>query len=130
MHRVSHVLDPAALQRVDFVARRGDPTLLARLVALFMADTPDRLRDLRDAIELRDDAAVRALAHGLRGGSETFGAHEMVAQCDFLEHMPPEWVDAQIEVHLEALSEAFERTRTALASLLARQNTSGGDAPP
>ena len=106
MHRVSHVLDPAALQRVDFVARRGDPTLLARLVALFMADTPDRLRDLRDAIELRDDAAVRALAHGLRGGSETFGAHEMVAQCDFLEHMPPEWVDAQIEIRINATTGA------------------------
>jgi HPt (histidine-containing phosphotransfer) domain-containing protein len=127
---VSDVLDPAALERVDFVARRGDPLLLARLVELFLADAPERLRSLRDAFEQHDDARVRALAHGLRGSSETFGAHEMAAHCDFLEHMPSEWAAAEIERHLAGLIESFTRTQAALESLVAQQARSGRDAPP
>jgi HPt (histidine-containing phosphotransfer) domain-containing protein len=118
---LSGVLDPAALERLDGVARAGDPTLLTRLVGLFLEDTPDRLNGLRAAFERRDDAAVRALAHGLRGSSETFGARDMVRHCSFLEHMPPEWDSASIHAHLERLVEAFDRTRTALGTALERR---------
>lgn len=115
---MSNVLDPAALQRLDLVARSGDPTLVARLAGLFLEDTPDRLRGLRRAFEGRDDATLRAIAHGLRGSSGTFGAREMVSHCSFLEDMPPEWNEAAVQSHLDALLEAFERTRAALEALV------------
>ncbi len=117
----SDVLDPVALERLDSVARGGDPTLVARLVGLFLEDTPDRLRGLREASERQDDAAVRAVAHGLRGSSETLGAREMVGHCSFLEHIPPEWDEAGIRSHLDALVEAFDRTRAALENLVGQQ---------
>jgi HPt (histidine-containing phosphotransfer) domain-containing protein len=115
------VLDAVALERLDGVARAGDPTLVARLVGLFLEDTPDRLQGLRDAFEHQDDAALRALAHGLRGSSETFGARDMVGHCSFLEDMPPEWNPAGIYAHLEGLADAFERTRTALERRVGKQ---------
>jgi HPt (histidine-containing phosphotransfer) domain-containing protein len=118
----STVLDPGALERLDAVARSGDPTLVARLVGFFLEDTPDRLRGLHDAFERHDDAAVRAVAHGLRGSSDTFGAHEMVGHCTSLEHMPAEWDDASIRSHLEALVEGFDRTRAALERLVGNGN--------
>jgi HPt (histidine-containing phosphotransfer) domain-containing protein len=114
----SSVLDPNALERLNIVARGGDSTLVARLVGLFLEDTPDRLRGLRQAFERQDDSAVRAVAHGLRGSSETFGAHEMVDHCSSLEHMPAEWDAAGIQSHLEALVEAFGRTQAALEDLV------------
>ena len=117
------VLDPAALNRLDEIAER-DPTLLPRLVELYLADTPDRLQALGDALERQDDAAVRAVAHGLRGSSETFGAHEMVGHCDFLEYMPPEWDGPRIEAHLTGLIEAFARTRLELQRMVAAKQTS------
>jgi HPt (histidine-containing phosphotransfer) domain-containing protein len=114
----SDVLDPTALERLDLVSRHGDPTLLARLVALFLEDTPDRLNGLRAAFDHQDDAAIRAVAHGLRGSSATFGARDMVAHCSFLEDMPPDWDRAAVESHLDALADAFHRTRLALEDLL------------
>lgn len=112
------VLDPAALNRLDEVAQR-DPTLLPRLVELYLADTPDRLQALRAAVERQDAAAVRAVAHALRGSSETFGAHEMVGHCEFLEYMPPEWDGPRIDAHLTGLIEAYGRTRAALQRMVA-----------
>ncbi|MCA1647668.1 MAG: Hpt domain-containing protein [Chloroflexi bacterium] len=117
----SEVLDALALDRLEFVARAGDPTLIARLVGLFLEDTPDRLHHLRAATERRDDAALRAVAHALRGSSETFGARDMANQCRALELMPPEWDDAAVNAHLEALVAAFERTRIALETLVREQ---------
>ena len=120
---MTDVLDPLALERLDFVARRGDPKLVERLVALFVDDTPDRLRRLREAFESRDDATVRAVAHALRGSSDTFGAREMVGHCGFLEYMPREWDETEIQLHLDGLVAAFATTRAALESLVSSQET-------
>ncbi len=115
------MLDPKALERLDRVASMGDRTLVARLVALFLEDTPERLRALREASERHDEVAIRAIAHGLRGSSETFGAHQMVAECSFLELMPPNSTAPTIEPHVAALLEAFTCTKIALEALAARQ---------
>lgn len=117
------VLEATAIERLAYVARGGDPTLVSRLVALFLEDTPDRLSVLREAVDRQDEAAVQAVAHGLRGSSETFGARDMVEQCRFLEHMSGRWDDASVRSHLEALIGAFARTRTALESLVAQHET-------
>ena len=114
----SDVLDPVALERLNYVALRGDPQLVARLVELFLADTPTRLDGLREALADQDEARLRVIAHGLRGSSETFGAHVMVDHCRFLEEMPPNVNRAEALMHIDALVDAYARTRAALERLV------------
>ncbi len=52
----------------------GDEKLLCELVALFVEDAPQQVRDLRAALERRDADEVERLSHGLKGVVANFGA--------------------------------------------------------
>jgi HPt (histidine-containing phosphotransfer) domain-containing protein len=59
---------------------------LAALATAFLDRTPDRLADLRDAVEAEDPAAVREQAHALTGAARSFGAAELGELAARLEH--------------------------------------------
>ena len=59
--------------------------LLGELVELFGSQTPERLVELREAIDARDAAAVSGHAHQLKGGCLTMAATRMAKLCDELE---------------------------------------------
>jgi CheY-like chemotaxis protein/HPt (histidine-containing phosphotransfer) domain-containing protein len=57
------VLDPAAL----LTACDGDPSLLARMIAVFQASVPTHLNKVSEAIDSRNAVELREAAHKLRG---------------------------------------------------------------
>ena len=69
----SDVLDRAALADLRAMTG-GDPAFLAELIDTYVADTPQQLATIRQALEARDAEAVRRAAHSLKSNSATFGA--------------------------------------------------------
>jgi HPt (histidine-containing phosphotransfer) domain-containing protein len=68
--------DPASVSDLDSAlsAVEGDRELLRRMAALFLAQMPDLLREIRTAIAAGDSPAVERAAHKLRGAAANFGA--------------------------------------------------------
>jgi HPt (histidine-containing phosphotransfer) domain-containing protein len=54
----------------------GDAELLREVAALFLADYPRVLEELRDAVARNDSQALERTAHGLKGSVSTFGAQQ------------------------------------------------------
>ncbi len=80
----------APLDRVQVEQLRtefGANGVLGELVQLFGSQTPDRLIQLRDAIDARDAAAVASHAHQLKGGCLTLAATQMAELCGQLEEL-------------------------------------------
>jgi CheY-like chemotaxis protein len=85
-----------------------DRTLFVQARAIFVRNTPARLEEIAGAQAAGDDAAMRRMAHALRGSAGTVGAGRLAALCRQLERgdWPPgsEWLP-----HARAAFAAFER---------------------
>ena len=68
------LFDPVTRDELASMARNGRPDFVARVEALYAANAPARLQDLRNAVSVGDlDAAARA-AHALKSMSLSLGA--------------------------------------------------------
>ncbi len=77
------VIDYAALLAgVD-----GDRRVLREIVRLFLADCPQRLSEITEAIRRGDAGALGRAAHTLKGSLGNFAAHKAFAACRRLENM-------------------------------------------
>lgn len=77
------VLDPAVLDRLRALEEAsGEP--LGDLVALFVDDGEQRLGELKAALAAGDANTIGRVAHGLKGTSANYGAHELPDLCDRL----------------------------------------------
>jgi CheY-like chemotaxis protein len=77
------VLDPAVLDRLRALEEAsGEP--LGDLVALFVDDGGQRLGVLQAALAAGDADTIGRVAHGLKGTSANYGAHELPDLCDRL----------------------------------------------
>jgi HPt (histidine-containing phosphotransfer) domain-containing protein len=65
----------------------GDMEFVRELLALFMSEAPQRLRDLRAALEGRSAPAVRDAAHALKGAAACVTARRIAAAASALEQM-------------------------------------------
>jgi PAS domain S-box-containing protein len=107
------VLDAAAaLAHVD-----GDRDLLRTLVEVFWETVPGQLQELHTAAASGDAAALRRLAHTIRGAVGTFGAAAAAEAAAQLEAMARSGVLTGASEACAALDDEIERLRPALATL-------------
>jgi signal transduction histidine kinase/HPt (histidine-containing phosphotransfer) domain-containing protein len=100
----------------------GDDDLMEDVVRLFLEDCPERLEDIRTAIERRDMARIRATAHAIKGTAANLSARQVVEAARVLERLDdgvdiaPTWarLSAETERAINALAE-FESSRTRLS---------------
>ena len=64
----------------------GGHDTLVELVALFAADMPRRLRELRRALAARDGQQATRWAHSIKGGAATMGATRLALLAEQVEH--------------------------------------------
>jgi len=70
----------AALERMD-----GDVELLKMLAAIFLSECPQRMAEIRQAINQRDTSKLLHSAHTIRGSVANFGARDAVEAARRLE---------------------------------------------
>ena len=112
------VLDPRRIDQLRATLGRGGGALLRKVVEAFLADTSGRLTALRQALDGSDAAAVRQLAHALRGSSLNVGALRMAEVASALERVPPEAAATAGPPLIDELEAALRCAEPALLGLL------------
>ena len=94
----------------------GDEELYARLIAVFLRDTPgDRVR-LAAALDSSDASAVSLLAHSLKGNAGVVGATTAVARARELEHAARAGETARFAACSQALDAALDAALAGFAA--------------
>ncbi|MBE9187846.1 response regulator [Microcoleus sp. LEGE 07076] len=86
------------------------------LVDKFMEVAPLKLQELADAVNQADAAAIKALAHALRGACTTVGAMPLFQLCAQLEQMARNESLAESEVLMRKIAAEYQRVKAALLS--------------
>lgn len=101
-------VDQSALDTIRALRSPGKPDILARMVSLYLAKTPDLLSEIEDGIAADDAPRVRKAAHTLKSSSAYLGATGMAAECRVLEELA---VNGDLSVgheHLKTIKTGFE----------------------
>ena len=95
----------------------GDSNLLSELAQMFLAEVPDRIGALREAIDKGDTQALKRITHTLKGSSANMGARRMSRLCLDLEQAGETHDLSAAASILELLNKEFDRVRTELSAL-------------
>lgn len=106
-------LDPKVLADLR-ASVGGDEAFFAELVDELLADVPRQLAILREAASSGDAERARRAAHTLKGHGRTFGAGELSELGLELETAATAGDLATVLTRLDAIEEAWVRTRAAL----------------
>jgi HPt (histidine-containing phosphotransfer) domain-containing protein len=112
------VLDPGVLATLLEAERRSHAGLLARLITLYLRDTPAQLVALREAVAQGDAGRVEEVAHGLKGSSSQLGATRMVGLCAALQEAASAHDLSAAAAQVADLTSEFVRVRAALQAVL------------
>jgi signal transduction histidine kinase/CheY-like chemotaxis protein len=94
----------------------GNPDTLRQVVRTFLDRAPLALAALRDAAARRDQAALLAAAHSLKGTSATLGALALSAECAELEGLARAGRLEDVPARLDAIAVQAEIASRALRS--------------
>ena len=114
-------LDEDIIQGLLSLCTEGDTSALDEMSELFASDTESRIAKIEAAIEASDPAALRAVAHALKGSSSNFGARRMANFCLLIEEASDNGDDDAIRANLAALKAEFETVKSRLAAYSAQQ---------
>jgi HPt (histidine-containing phosphotransfer) domain-containing protein len=70
---------------VALIRTGHDPELLAELIEIFLADCPQRMAEIQEAISLSDAQGLERSAHKLKGAAAVFDAQNVVDPAEQLE---------------------------------------------
>ncbi|MFO1423364.1 MAG: response regulator [Candidatus Competibacteraceae bacterium] len=78
-------LDERVLAQIRELRQPGQPSVLSKIVGLYLDSAPALLQRLRDAVAAGDSEALRQAAHSLKSSSANLGATRLAALCKELE---------------------------------------------
>ncbi len=120
------VIDGRRIAQLLELQDERKPTLVADIIALFFADSPQHLANLAAAIDAGDPERLANGAHRYLSSIENLGARRMRACCMTLEKIGRgNGVDGA-QAALVALRAEFELAHAELAEILARPGPSAG----
>jgi CheY-like chemotaxis protein len=118
------VLDASVLAALQGAEQRSQAGLLARLITLYLRDTPAQLVALREAVAQGDAGRVEELAHGLKGSSAQLGATRIASVCAALQEAAGAHDLSKAAPQVADLTSEFVRVRAALQAVLPEASTS------
>ena len=108
------VLDPAAIDRLVLAFGEEGRSVVAELVAPFLAEAPSRLDALRQGIASGDSREVHRAAHSLKSGAATLGALDLADVCREVEALGGAGDVAGAAALVPAVEAGYEVARQAL----------------
>lgn len=112
------VLDQKTLGSLRMLEKVSGKLILAKIVELFLQDTPPRLKKIKDFIRHEDGSGLESAAHSLKGSCGNIGAPSIAKLCQALETAGSSNSFGQLEQQLEQLELEFEIVQKALLSEL------------
>jgi two-component system sensor histidine kinase/response regulator len=79
------LLDERALAQIRALQRPGQPSMLGKIIGIYLDSSPVLLQRLRDAVATGDGEALRQAAHSFKSGCANLGATQLAARCSELE---------------------------------------------
>ncbi|HYF43474.1 MAG TPA: response regulator [Ramlibacter sp.] len=128
-HKPADAAEPAAVEQpvahgplMDFSRLQEfkeyddeEQTMTREVIELFLADAPQRLAALDQAVQARDAQALARAAHALKGAASNIGASAIHQACSTLEADAQAGIPANAAQRVHALRNLWEETRLALA---------------
>lgn len=102
-------LDLSVLNDLRDLGGDGESDLFADLLSVFLTETPQRIAEMRAAVDSDDRGAVGHAAHKLRGSSGCYGAVRMTRLCEALESMALTGDLTELEHTVHELEVEFNR---------------------
>jgi PAS domain S-box-containing protein len=107
-------VDLEAIQNLRELRMEGEPDPLAELVELFLADTPERIAQMKDSLQRADGHGLEAAAHSLKGSASNLGARNMAADCARLMQGGRKGEFASAAKIVRAIDENFSKVKAIL----------------
>jgi two-component system sensor histidine kinase/response regulator len=83
--KVAGVLDRQALDQLGKLITNGKPELLARVINLYLVESPKLIQKLKQAADANDAPEIARSAHSLRASSANVGAEVLSRYCGDIE---------------------------------------------
>jgi signal transduction histidine kinase/CheY-like chemotaxis protein/HPt (histidine-containing phosphotransfer) domain-containing protein len=107
-------LDPRALDQIRALERPGAPSMVDKVIRIYLTTTPQLLTAMREGIEQRSGEAVRQAAHSLKSASANLGATGLADLCRTLEGQARAGGCPEPGVEFEALEAEFQQVQLEL----------------
>jgi HPt (histidine-containing phosphotransfer) domain-containing protein len=112
------ILDPEAIANLRLLGDEGDDTFLREILTIYLNDVPQRIRDLKLALEQNDQPFFTRSAHTIKGSSANAGAKELKNLATTLEARSKNEPLAALGPALAELEQAFGRAEAKMRELL------------
>lgn len=106
------------MERINALQRPGAPSVLARVIALYLDSSAELLEKIRQSVADADGESLGTSAHSLKSSSGNVGAQVLAQLCRELEGYGRKGNITAAEALMERLSEVAEATKSALREQL------------
>lgn len=111
------LLDEEALNRIRTLQRPGRPSVLSKVVRLYLDDSPKLVEALQKAVQLGDARALQEAAHSLKSSSANLGAVEVANLCREIETLGRQGLLEKAEPLMGQLALSYPAVRQALVDM-------------
>jgi len=108
------VLDQGALDSIRSLQQPNAPSILAKVIGLYLENSPDMIETLHRSLEQGDIAAISETAHSLKSSSANLGARRLAALCRELEQRGKEGAVDTITGLVEQISTEYSSAQSGL----------------
>jgi HPt (histidine-containing phosphotransfer) domain-containing protein len=107
-------IDRTVLSSLRELQDVGDPDIIAEVGGLFVEHSPEKVKAILQAVEVKDAKGLQVAAHSLKSSSAYVGAMRLSEMSKELEMMGRANVMDGAKEKAQRLSAEYERVRTAL----------------
>ena len=110
-------IDPQAIAELRAM-NPGDDSFLRELIQIYLEDSPQRIAEIEECLEQGDAVRLTRAAHSLKGSSSNFGATQLRAISEKIEHLGRDSALGEVPATLPELKAEFDKVKTALEALI------------